>query len=73
MLYLPFISQYKAFNQLYITNKMVLKVGMPNGSKVVEKRVVYSVIRSNNFGYFSVIAKVLVNILISKRRIEILK
>ena len=21
MLYLPFISQYKAFNQLYITNK----------------------------------------------------
>ena len=31
MLYLPFITQYKMFNQLYITNKtaLVLKVGMP--------------------------------------------
>ena len=34
MLYLPFVSQYKAFNQLYITNKMVhfsFKVGVPCG------------------------------------------
>ena len=47
ILYLLFISQYKAFNQLFLINTSVLKWVYHAGCKAFKRRPVYSVIVRN--------------------------